>query len=76
MSGIYIPHFKIPAGCWECNYRDAEWGGDCELMIDNPAKTYEEQYELCPIRKLCKNAIPVPDHGRLIIKDGEIIEDS
>ena len=48
----------IPQNCMCCNYRDAEYGNCCELMIDNPAKSLEEQYELCVIRKICKNAIP------------------
>lgn len=65
MSGIYIPDFKVPEGCMGCEYRDAESGGDCGLMLRNPSETYAEQYRLCPIKKLFKNAIQVPSHGKL-----------
>ena len=66
MSGFYIPNLEIPQNCMSCKYRDASYGNCCELMIDNPADSFEEQYRLCPIRKLCENAIPVPYHRRLI----------
>lgn len=43
---------KMPESCWNCNHKDAESGGCCELMPGDPFETYSEQYENCPIWKL------------------------
>lgn len=69
MSGMYIPKLSLPASCIECDYRDASYGNCCELMPDNPSDSFEEQYRMCPILRLCKDAVFVPDHGRLIDAD-------
>lgn len=61
MRGLYIPDLEIPENCIGCNYRDPSYGNCCELMIDNPSDSFEEQYRLCPIRILCKNAVPAAD---------------
>ena len=61
MRGLYIPDLEIPENCMGCNYRDPSYGNCCELMIDNPSDSFEEQYRLCPIRILCKNAVPAAD---------------
>ena len=71
MSGIYIPGMEMPSGCSQC-YFNMEYG-ECAAMQyvhlgDLRWKT-NERHKDCPL-------VPVPDHGRLIIKDGEIIEDS
>ena len=57
MSGVYIP-MEMPTSCAECRF----YGEYCY------AKGDENKYSKlpCPL-------IPVPDHGRLIIKDGEIV---
>jgi len=73
MSGLYIPDLQIPENCMGCNYRDPSYGNCCELMIDNPSNSFEEQYRLCPIRILCKNAVPAADvrenkRGRWILE--------
>ena len=61
MRGLYIPDLEIPENCIGCNYRDPSYGNCCELMIDNPSDSFEEQYRLCPIRILCKNAVSAAD---------------
>ena len=64
MSGIYIKGMEMPGpGRYLIVYPD---GRVVDTDIDGESQ--------CVIPG--SKAIPVPDHGRLIIKDGEIIEDS
>lgn len=71
MSGIYIKGMEMPKSCRDCEWRDAEAGGDCELMICNPFETYTEQYKHCPFQVISKrhSLVPVPEHGRSIDAD-------
>lgn len=71
MSEMLIKHFSIPSNCMECEWRDAEACGECELMIGNPFPTFEEQFAHCPFRVIAKRhpLVPVPKHGRLIDAD-------
>lgn len=57
----------MPESCVKCEWRDAEAGGDCELMICNSFETYTEQYKHCPFQVISKrySLIPVLSHGRL-----------
>jgi hypothetical protein len=63
---VYIKGMEMPKGCVKCEWRDAEAGGDCELMICNPFETYTEQYKHCPFQVISKrhSLVPVPEHGR------------
>ena len=67
MESVMFRNLYIPANCWECEWRDAEACGECEIMIGNPFQTFEEQYEHCPFRVIAKrhSLVPVPPHGRL-----------
>lgn len=67
MRGLYIPDLEIPENCIGCNYRDPSYGNCCELMIDNPSDSFEEQYRLCPIRILCKNAVSAADVRTVVL---------
>ena len=75
MSGIYIPHDKIPTKCMGCSFRDPEYGGDCVLMPSFDAETYEEQFEHCPFKEISHWIGTVPEHGRLIDADALIEKD-
>jgi hypothetical protein len=68
---ILIKGMERPKSCVGCEWRDAEAGGDCELMIRNPFESYEEQYKHCPFQEISKrySLVPVPPHGRLIDAD-------
>ena len=65
MSGIYISQISMPTG----------EGCKLVLQVFPNGEVYDEHGIRLGIGNWSK-AIPVPDHGRLIIKDGEIIEDS
>lgn len=71
MSGILIRHFIVPSKCMECEWRDAEACGQCELMIGNPFMSLSDQYAHCPFQMIAKRhpLVPVPPHGRLIDAD-------
>ena len=71
MSEVFIRNFNVPANCMECEWRDAEACGECELMISNPFLSLEEQFAHCPFRVIAKShpLVPVPPHGRLIDAD-------
>ena len=83
MSGIYIPGMERPKNCSACPMLEGDrMDGLCHAAsrwLDDDGYwtwyVYPERdvdYSMpcnCPL-------VPVPDHGRLIIKDGEIIEDS
>ena len=78
MSGVYIPRMKMPTWCGECpffahdDYDDTmpTWCGRTNYNEwDGNVQYYDTPPKYCDL-------VPVPDHGRLIIKDGEIIEDS
>ena len=62
MSGVYIKGMQMPTDPLKPIY----------------AKIYSDGsvFAGTGIGMSAKEAIPVPDHGRLIIEDGEIIEDS
>jgi len=66
MSGIYIPNLKMPENCFYC-----QLGEDGYCLATDPIRNRDwrlDQFkEHCPL-------VSVPDHGRLIIEDGEIIE--
>lgn len=65
MSGIYIPGTEMPSSCGECLNIGWNYVFECDLDdVESGARRAD-----CPL-------VSVPDHGRLIIKDGEIIEDS
>ena len=74
MSDLLIKDFSAPSKCMECEWRDAEACGMCELMIDNPFLTFSEQYAHCPFQMIAKRhpLVPVPPHGRLIDADAAI----
>ena len=62
MSGVYIPDMEIPKA--PSIYRiEFDSCGNPYLLSDNGDLGLW-------------HLVPVPDHGRLIIEDGEIIEDS
>ena len=65
---IYFPGMEMPKGCMTCEWRDAEACGECELMIDNPFKSFAEQYEHCPFNVIKRHhrIISVQEHGDLI----------
>jgi len=75
MSTIFL-NLVIPKNCMECEWRDAEAGGDCELMIRNPFDTYTEQYKHCPFQVISKrySLVPVLPHGRLIDADALVAD--
>lgn len=58
IMGVYIKGFPLPNNCGACPLRLA-WCRERIYMVTRP--------ERCPL-------VPVPEHGRLIIEDGEIIE--
>lgn len=69
MSGVYIKGMEMPESCTFCELYDYDnyW---CNLEKRDVEPCYQDKpSSFCPL-------IPVPDHGRLIIEDGEIIEDS
>ena len=68
---VYIKGMEMPKRCLACEWRDAEAGGDCELMIRNPFKTYTEQYKHCPFQVISKrySLVSVPPHGRCVDAD-------
>lgn len=71
MSDVIIRNFNVPANCMECEWRDADACGECELMIGNPFPTFEEQFAHCPFHVIAKRhpLVPVQPHGRLIDAD-------
>lgn len=78
MSDILIKGVVIPNNCFECEWRDAEACGECELMISNPFRSFEDQYSHCPFKVIGKRhpIITIPPHGRLIDADKLQYEDS
>lgn len=64
MSGIYIPGVTVPE--------------DNTILLrifpESDGIYYTEQLDIDEDILAKYFAIPVPDHGRLIIKDGEIVE--
>lgn len=48
----HLLKIKMPEKCLGCNWRDAEYGGSCMLMPNNPFHTYSTQYYNCPIKRL------------------------
>ena len=71
MSDLLIRDFSVPSKCMECEWRDAEACGMCELMIDNPFRSFSDQYAHCPFQVIAKRhlLVPAPPHGRLIDAD-------
>ena len=65
MSGIYIPGLDMPTGNPE--EPTAIW-----IYPDGSVKAFYN----CGKQILTTRAVPVPPHGRLIIEDGEIVENS
>lgn len=64
MAGIYIPGMAMPESCDVCPFNVFK------ICLINTLQ--EGKYTVthnCPI-------IPAPDHGRLVIKDGEVVEDN
>lgn len=64
---IIIKNMEMPASCWDCYFQDC---GNCRLNADKVVDKciIEDRIdEDCPL-------VHVPEHGRLIIKDGEIVE--
>lgn len=55
----------IPKNCMECEWRDAEACGECELMIGNPFRSLKEQYAHCPFKIIGKRhpAVYTTGHG-------------
>lgn len=68
---LLIKGMEMPKNCMECEWRDAEACGECELMIGNPFKSFAEQYAHCPFQMMAKRhaLVIIPPHGRLIDKD-------
>lgn len=68
MSDLLIRGIEMPEHCSKCEWRDAESGGECELMIGNPFETFKEQFEHCPFRMISKrhHFVTVPPHGDLV----------
>ena len=68
---ILINGMEMPSNCMECEWRDAEACGECELMIDNPFRSFSDQYAHCPFQMIAKRhpLVLVPEHGRLIDAD-------
>ena len=73
MAGIYIPGMEMPTRCLAC-----QLSYDCCSCILTGESFYKHGGDFDPEEKRLDSCplIHVPDHGRLIIKDGEIIEDS
>lgn len=63
MSGIYIPGLAMPTNCLDC---PVYWD-KCPNFETEGEEYLERIHPDCPL-------IHVPPHGRLIIEDGEIIE--
>ena len=65
MSDILIKGMEMPTNCWDCPLRNTK---PCPCKGYPTALEYvTECHPDCPL-------VPVPPHGRLIIEDGEIIE--
>ena len=67
MSGIYIEGIKVPKRCRDCQLK--YWDGEEDVCPFVGIIATIGRHDACPL-------VFVPNHGRLIIKDGEIIEDS
>ena len=68
---ILIKGMEMPTNCTECWFRKTarhEYLVDCQICpFTGDTTPYTKRKDNCPLG-------PVPLHGRLIIKDGEIIE--
>lgn len=73
---VVFQNLDIPKNCMECEWRDAEACGECELMIGNPFDTFKEQYDHCPFRVISKRhpLVHVPPHGDLVDRDAMMKE--
>ena len=82
MSGIYIPDIKAPKNCDNCIFQD--WSNINQFYVcdavqkrnpilfnGNTTRNVDAvrsgRADNCPL-------IPVPDHGKMIIRDGVVIE--
>lgn len=63
---ILIKGINVHRGsCWECPCLDGEYA-ECNILRER-IKTADGRLTDCPL-------VELPDHGDLIIKDGEIVE--
>lgn len=65
MGGVYFDGLQIPTACVGCNFRDAEYGGCCELMPHTDYKDYESQFSDCPFKDISHRFPPtiVPENA-------------
>lgn len=68
MAGIYIPGMKMPSCCGDCPMCDLNWEL-CRVTRKEIENVYADDgvAVFCPL-------VPVPDHGKMIIRDGVVIE--
>ena len=66
--GVYFPNLKIPTRCEDCNELDHEYDFGCELMPCTRFDSFQEQYALCPLKRLMRMyaGLERPEHGDLI----------
>lgn len=73
MMGVYIKGMEMPMYWYECPFCSDGYcfmiqdGDDRICLVGSKEDTHRN--ENCPL-------IEIPPHGRLIIKDGEIVEES
>ncbi len=68
---ILIRGMEMPTGCTECWFRKTarhEHLADCQICpFTGDTTPYTKRKDNCPL-------VPVPAHGKMIIRDGVIIE--
>lgn len=65
MGGVYFDGLTLPTQCVGCDFRDAEYEGDCTLLPQASFESYDEQFKLCPIKELerCYPATIIPKNA-------------
>lgn len=68
--GVYIPNMEMPASCRKCMISQPDGcGWICPIIENKPIVDFRvnSRHPHCHL-------VPVPPHGRLIIEEGEIVE--
>lgn len=63
---ILIKGMETPTSCGFCMF-EQETGDGCECYINGCLTEYQKRPDDCPL-------VPVPAHGKMIIRDGVVIE--
>ena len=63
---ILIKGMEMPTSCVVCMF-EQETGDGCECYINGCLTEYQKRPDDCPL-------VPVPAHGKMIIRDGVVIE--